>query len=84
MNTLLEQKVNERTKELLLKNKKLEDYAHYNSHNIRGPLARILGLIHLWETQSIQQSEKEEMLSRIEESAKELDEMVRKVNQMLE
>ncbi|MEQ8573706.1 MAG: hypothetical protein RIB63_06570 [Fulvivirga sp.] len=84
LNTLLEQKVNERTKELLLKNKKLEDYAHYNSHNIRGPLARILGLIHLWETQSIQQSEKEEMLSRIEESAKELDEMVRKVNQMLE
>ncbi|MTI39172.1 hypothetical protein [Fulvivirga lutimaris] len=84
LNTLLEQKVNERTKELLLKNKKLEDYAHYNSHNIRGPLARILGLIHLWETQSIQQSEKEDMLNRIEQSAKELDEMVRKVNQMLE
>lgn len=84
LNSLLEQKVHERTKELLLKNKKLEDYAHYNSHNIRGPLARILGLIHLFETNNIQVSEKEEMLNKIEESAKELDDMVRKVNRMLE
>ena len=84
LNTLLEQRVHERTKELLLKNKKLEDYAHYNSHNIRGPLARILGLIHLWETENIRPSEKEDMLQRIQDSAKELDEMVRKVNQMLE
>ncbi|HNP19096.1 MAG TPA: hypothetical protein PKL31_11715 [Fulvivirga sp.] len=84
LNTLLEQEVDERTKELIHKNKKLSEYAFYNSHNIRGPLARILGLIHLWEFGNIRLDEKEAVLSEIQASAKELDEMVKTVNRMLE
>lgn len=84
LNKLLEQKVDERTKEIVIKNKKLSDYAFYNSHHIRGPLARILGIINLWERNHILDDEKAAMLGKVEESAKELDEMVREVNKLLE
>ncbi|MEQ8927534.1 MAG: hypothetical protein RLO81_17090, partial [Fulvivirga sp.] len=84
LNHLLEQKMDETTKELVIKNKKLSDYAYHNSHNIRGPLARILGLISLWESDYLNQDEKEEMLEEVKHSALELDEIVKELNRKLE
>jgi signal transduction histidine kinase len=46
-NSELEEKVRIRTKELVIKNKKLEEYTFMNAHKLRAPIATILGLIHL-------------------------------------
>jgi signal transduction histidine kinase len=47
LNVELEDTVNQRTAKLLEQNKKLSHYAFVNSHEIRGPLASILGLINI-------------------------------------
>ncbi|MBL7841965.1 MAG: hypothetical protein JNJ75_17590 [Cyclobacteriaceae bacterium] len=44
---LLEEKVQERTRELTLRNNQLSEYAFINAHKLRAPLARILGLTEL-------------------------------------
>lgn len=47
INASLEQTVKERTAQLEDQNRKLLDYAYFNAHKVRGPLARILGLTYL-------------------------------------
>ena len=44
---LLEEKVQERTRELTERNNQLSEYAFINAHKLRAPLARILGLTDL-------------------------------------
>lgn len=81
INTSLEQTVKERTEQLEDQNKKLLEYAYFNAHKVRGPLARILGLTYL-----VQKSPNDnpiEMIERIEVSALELDKVIRDVNHSL-
>ncbi|MBS1486719.1 MAG: tetratricopeptide repeat protein [Bacteroidetes bacterium] len=59
-------------------------YAFQNAHNVRGPLARILGLINLVERGLIQQDEMLQTLKMINISANELDEIIKKINRSLE
>jgi tetratricopeptide (TPR) repeat protein len=47
INSNLEKIIEERTRTIKEKNKLLREYAYFNSHQIRGPLARILGLVAL-------------------------------------
>lgn len=47
INVRLEKLVEKRTRSLKLKNDQLEEYSFKNAHNVRGSLARILGLIYL-------------------------------------
>jgi len=47
INENLETVIKDRTYELEIKNKALEEYAFINAHKLRAPLARILGLVHL-------------------------------------
>lgn len=47
LNLELELKVDERTKELKLKNEKLAQYAFINAHKLRAPVATMQGLINL-------------------------------------
>ena len=47
INNNLEQSVKNRTERILDQNEKLIKYAFINSHEIRGPLARVLGLLYL-------------------------------------
>jgi signal transduction histidine kinase len=57
-NRSLEVLVEERTKDIQSLNQKLIEYAFFNSHKVRGPLARILGLIYLIRlTASVNQNE---------------------------
>jgi len=81
INKSLEKTVKERTVQLEDQNKKLLEYAYFNAHKVRGPLARILGLTYL-----VQNSPKDnqiEMIERIEVSARELDNVIREVNHSL-
>jgi len=47
LNSHLEQLVEDRTHEIHKQNEKLISYAYSNAHHVRGPVARILGLIQL-------------------------------------
>lgn len=58
-------------------------YAHINSHEVRAPLARILGLLNLLEYDN-DRSDTISLINKLKESAKELDNVVRGMNRLLE
>ncbi len=59
------------------------EYAHINSHEVRAPLARILGLVNLLEYDN-DKSDTISLINKLKESAKELDDVVRGMNRILE
>lgn len=75
LNSNLETKVQERTKQLL-------EYSFKNSHEVRAPLARILGLIDLYKSDK-SQIDVDDIVVKLEQSAIELDDIVREVNNIL-
>lgn len=80
-NYTLEQKVVERTQRLEQINQQLTDYAFYNSHKVRGPLCRIMGLAALMRDRG---SCDPDMLDKLLCSSNELDEAVKYINVILE
>jgi tetratricopeptide (TPR) repeat protein len=83
MNDNLEKIIENRTKKLNAQNEKLIRYAFINSHNIRGPLARILGLTYLLSLDKSQLSDCE-LLDRLTNSAQELDFVIKSASKILE
>ena len=84
INQNLESIVAERTKVITAQNNKILDYVYYNSHQVRGPLTRILGLTNLIETDAISEEEMPKVLDDIDKAAKELDAVVKMMNETLE
>lgn len=83
-------KLRETRKELIknkdileVKNKTLEEYAFIISHNIRRPLANILGLTKLLNTSETKESSTNEIITKLKQSAEELDDLVNKSNKLL-
>ncbi|MCG8306988.1 MAG: tetratricopeptide repeat protein [Cytophagales bacterium] len=74
--------VREETEIILSKNEKLRKYAFINSHKIRAPLARILGLIHVINLEE-HHLKNEEAFYKLNESSRELDDVIRDINRML-
>ncbi|MDZ7608133.1 MAG: hypothetical protein U5K79_21715 [Cyclobacteriaceae bacterium] len=58
-------------------------YTHINSHEVRAPLARLLGLLNLLEYDN-DKTEAISLIGKLKESAKELDDVVRNMNRLLE
>ncbi len=83
INENLEALVKERTGELEVKNKALEEYAFINAHKLRGPLASILGLINLMKSIEVKENERV-YLELLQQSAKNLDEVVSSITEALE
>jgi tetratricopeptide (TPR) repeat protein len=83
MNESLEIKVQERTEEIAQQNQRLIEYAFFTAHEIRGPLARILGLVELAKIKELTH-DREEIIKRLEEAANELDDVIRTINRKLE
>ncbi len=83
--SVIEEKVTERTKEIAALNIKLTEYARYTSHELRAPLARILGLIGLMNMDfrgsggRLDEEKQKFYIDKISSSATELDEKVRTV-----
>jgi GAF domain-containing protein len=81
INEGLEERVKQRTEELEIQNKRLVEYAFINSHLLRGPLSRILGLINLMEHDNTMKES--EMLDLLRKSGDELDQVIGKISNAL-
>lgn len=67
-----------KSKLLEKQNKQLNEFAFITSHNLRKPLANILGLIQLIDNEKNFDSENKSVIEKISEQAEELDTLVRK------
>jgi signal transduction histidine kinase len=83
INENLEELVKQRTQELERKNKALEEYAFINAHELRAPLASILGLIDLISKTELN-DECKTIVSHMEGSAERLDAIVRSITKAIE
>jgi hypothetical protein len=83
LNQSLEERIRARTEELLKKNRQLAEYMFINSHLLRAPLARILGLIELMQREIESTGNHAEYLHKMKTSGEELDSVVRKINDAL-
>lgn len=84
INENLESLVTERAKVITAQNNKILEYVFYNSHQVRGPLSRILGLTALFKDNIVNGEETEGILEDIDNAATELDDMVISMSQTLE
>lgn len=82
INESLEDTVGKRTSELEEQNNQLREYAFINSHLLRAPLARVLGLSFLISKEATSIKDKE-LISNLLGSAKELDEIVKNISDIL-
>jgi signal transduction histidine kinase len=88
-NRSLEILVEARTKDIQSLNQKLIEYAFFNSHKVRGPLARILGLIYLIRLTSAANQDKnihfiDDQIEMLEKSATELDDVIKAITVLLD
>ena len=82
INRNLEALVEERTKLIESKNRQIIDYANINAHKVRGPLARILGLINI-SYYSKNEEELKDIIQKINAPAKELNDIIDEINKTL-
>ncbi|MBS1487564.1 MAG: tetratricopeptide repeat protein [Bacteroidetes bacterium] len=81
--SILEQEVSQRTQELVEYNRQLEQFAFISSHNLRAPVARIIGLGNLLDL--THESADFDMIKKsMVKSARDLDQVVKDLNLILE
>ncbi|WP_422360799.1 hypothetical protein [Reichenbachiella sp.] len=81
MNQSLESEIERRTKEVVEQSEKIKAAAYHNSHRTRAPVARLLGLVDILNTEI--SSEREEIAEYIRQSAREIDEVIIDMNEVL-
>jgi len=82
-NDNLDKLVKKRSKKIEEQLNLFHEYAHINSHEVRAPLARILGLLNLMKYDN-DKTATILLIDKLKESAKELDNVVRDMNRLLE
>jgi len=80
INHHLEEIIDDRTKDLQIKNKKLADYSLHLSHQIRGPIATLKGLLNLEKDNLI---EKDECIKLMNKCVSEIDDNIIDMSGML-
>ena len=80
INHTLEKTIDERTKDLKIKNNKLSEYSSHLSHQIRSPVATIKGLLILDAEQLIDQ---EEFIQQLQVCVDDIDQKILNINEML-
>lgn len=83
INENLEMLVRARTAELEKKNKALEEYAFITAHELRAPLASILGLVNILSKVKLEQQDKL-ILDHLKESSERLESIVRTITEAIE
>lgn len=74
----------DKSKTMQSQNEKLKEFAFITSHNLRKPIANILGLIQLFNKEKPADAENKFVIEKISEMAYDLDNVVRKSNTFLE
>lgn len=82
INDNLEALVNERSQKIIIKNEILTKYAFTNAHNVRGPLARILGLIIISKFET--ESDYPFFFEKVKEEAESIDKILKQINEELD
>ncbi|MCJ8210930.1 tetratricopeptide repeat protein [Mucilaginibacter sp. RS28] len=80
VNHHLEEIIDERTKDLQIKNRKLAEYSSYLSHQIRGPIATLKGLINLEKEGLVN---KAECFNMMDKCVSEIDNKIMDMSDML-
>jgi tetratricopeptide (TPR) repeat protein len=80
INHHLEEIIDERTQDLQQKNKKLSEYSSYLSHQIRGPIATLKGLLNLEKEGLVDQPECVRMMNK---SVSDIDDKIIEMSEML-
>ncbi len=80
INLHLEELIDERTKDLRIKNKKLSEYSAHLSHEIRGPVASMKGLMIL---QTENMIEPHDLISKLNTCIEVIDEKIHRLNESL-
>lgn len=83
MNENLERIVKERTQKIEQQNIQIIGYAFANAHRVRGPLARVLGLVSLMK-KGVSVEELPQYLEMLDKASQELNTVVKEINEMLE
>jgi signal transduction histidine kinase len=82
-NENLEEEIQKRTKELVDYNHQLEQFAFISSHNLRSPIARILGLGNLLEL-TVDTADESVIKKNLVHEARELDRVVKELSAILD
>ncbi|SKC64558.1 ligand-binding sensor domain-containing protein [Ohtaekwangia koreensis] len=83
-NETLEAEVEERTRDLVEYNQQLEQFAFISAHNLRAPVARILGLGHILDIGESDLQEIRSIVEKIVFTTEELDCVVKDLNTVLD
>ncbi|MBL6448717.1 tetratricopeptide repeat-containing sensor histidine kinase [Fulvivirga sp. 29W222] len=83
LNQGLENKIRARTQALKDQNKLLAAYAHSNAHELRAPVASVMGLVNLLEKSNLKDNERE-IVDHLMKSTEELDAVIREIRARLE
>lgn len=82
LNRTLEARIEQRTSQLTIQNKKLAEYTFINAHKLRAPVASILGLISL--LNQVDSRDRDVVLQHLHTCSEELDNVIREVSKDLE
>jgi tetratricopeptide (TPR) repeat protein len=82
LNKTLEARIEERTHLLLMQNQKLMEYAYFNAHKVRAPIASILGLINLLNQNP--ESDTQTILNHLQTCGEQLDLITRQISNNLD
>lgn len=82
LNRSLEDRIDERSRQLLIQNQKLSEYAFFNAHKLRAPVASILGLINL--VQTSEPHEHATIIAHLKTCGDQLDAIIRNISRELE
>lgn len=72
------------TRDLFVRNHTLEQYSYIVAHNLRGPIANLLGIANLLEMEEVSRKDKDEAISHIMSSARKLDDVIRDLSDILQ
>jgi tetratricopeptide (TPR) repeat protein len=80
INHHLEEIIDERTKDLQIKNRKLSEYSSYLSHQIRGPIATLRGLMNLEREGLV---DEKECIKMMDKCVSDIDQKIIEMSEML-
>jgi len=83
-NENLEIEVDHRTAELSRQNLQLEQFAFMTSHNLRAPVARLLGLTQLFNAKDLADPLNQQLIEMIKTTSKDFDATMRDLSSILE